>query len=76
MDRVGRVKQKFRFALSVFIGGMVSTMLVSCAARGVKTIPATQARDTQQNSSFLSGDAQQSASPVSLETFSAFLDRC
>lgn len=76
VDRVVNVKEKIHFTLSVLIGGLLSLTLVSCTAHRVKTMAAAQTSDAQQSLSSSNEDAQRSASPVSLETFSAFLDRC
>lgn len=46
---------------------------MGCAARGVQTVTAVQAHGAQ--TSAVVQDTQKSENPVSLETFSAFLDR-
>lgn len=47
--------------------------LMGCAARGVQTVPPVQAHGVQPLS--VAQERQGGEKPVSLETFSAFLDR-
>ncbi len=74
MGKVGNVRMQTRYCLLLFIYCGLSSVLGGCSPRSPRSSALVQAENVQQSSAQAVSD-QQKEEPVSLETFSAFLDR-